>query len=62
MRDGVNPQLQLAPPPARPNAALLIGPFSRVVNLQARTVDKKMKWLRTVKPHGQDCQATTATA
>jgi hypothetical protein len=62
MRDGVNPQVQLAPPPARPNAVFLIEPFSLAVNLQTRAVDKKMQWLRTVKPLEQDCQATTATA
>src|ERR1700733_10971814 len=62
MRDGVNPEVQLAPPPARPNAVFLIKPFSFAVNLQSCAVDKKMQWLRTVKPHGQDCQATTATA
>jgi hypothetical protein len=33
MRGGVNPQLQLASPPARPNAVFLIEPFSHVVNL-----------------------------
>src|SRR5271163_1609378 len=62
MRDGVNPEVQLAPPPARPNAVFLTEPFSLAVNLWARTADKKMKWLRTVKPLEQDCQATTATA
>ena len=62
MRDGVNPKVQLAPPRARPNAVFLIEPFSLAVNLQTCAVDKKMKSLRTVKPHRQDCQATTATA
>src|SRR5271163_4745564 len=62
MRDGVNPEVQLAPSPARPNAVFLIEPFSLAVNLQTRAVDKKMQWLRTVKPLEQDCQATTATA
>src|SRR5271156_6477186 len=62
MRDGVNPEVQLAPPPVRPNAVFLVEPFSLAVNLQTRAVDKKMKWLRTVKPLEQDCQATTATA
>ena len=62
MRDGVNPEVQLAPPSAGPNAAFLIEPFSLAVNLQTRAVDKKMHWLRTVKPPEQDCQATTATA
>src|SRR5277367_3814958 len=61
MRDGVNPKVQLAPPPARPNAVFLIEPFSLAVNLQTSAVDKKMQWLQTVKPHRQDCQATTAT-
>src|SRR5277367_158859 len=62
MRDGVNPEVQLAPPSARPYAVFLIEPFSLAVNLQTRAVDKKMQWLRTVKPLEQDCQATTATA
>jgi hypothetical protein len=62
MCDGVNPQVQLAPPRVRPNAVLLIEPFSLAVNLQTCAVDKKMQWLRTIKPHEQDCQATTATA
>ena len=62
MRDGVNPEVQLAPPSARPNAVFLIEPFSLAVNLQACAVDKKMQWFRTVKPLKQDCQATTATA
>ena len=50
MREGVNPEVQLAPPPARPNAVFLIEPFSLDVNLQACAVVKKMQWLRTVKP------------
>src|SRR5271155_5399363 len=62
MRGGVNPEVQLAPPPARPNAVFLIKPFSLAVNLQACAVDEKMQWLRTVKPLEQYCQATTATA
>ena len=62
MRDGINPEVQLAPPPVRPNAVFLIEPFALAVNLQSRAVDKKMQWLRTVKPLGQDRQATTATA
>src|SRR5271168_2640702 len=62
MPDGVNPQVQLAPPSARPNAVFLIEPFALAVNLQTRAVDKKMQWLRTAKPLAQDCQATTATA
>ena len=62
MRDGVNPQVQLAPPPARPNAAFLVEPFSLAVNLQTCAVDKQMQWLRTVKPLEQSCQATIATA
>jgi hypothetical protein len=40
MRDGVNPEVQLAPPSARPNAVFLIEPFSLAVNLQTRY------WLR----------------
>src|SRR5271156_3112657 len=62
MRGGVNPEVQLAPPPARPNAVFLIKPFSLAVNLQTCAVDKKMQWLRTVKLLEQDCKATTATA
>ena len=62
MGDDVNPEMQPAPPPARPNAAFLIEPFSLAVNLHARAIDKKMQWLRTVKPLEQDCQGTTATA
>ena len=50
MRDGVNPEVQLAPPSARPNAVFLIEPFSLAVNLQTRAVDKKMQWLRMIKP------------
>src|SRR5277367_683483 len=61
MRDGVNPEVQLAPSAARPYAVFLIEPFSLAVNLQTCAVDKKMQWLRTVKPLEQDCQATTAT-
>jgi hypothetical protein len=34
MRDGVIPEVQLAPPPARPNAVFLIEPFAVAVNLQ----------------------------
>ena len=56
MCDGVNPKVQLAPPPARLNAVFVIEPFSRAVNLQTRAVDKTMQWLRTVKPLEQDCQ------
>jgi hypothetical protein len=33
MRNGVNPEVQLAPPPARPNAVSLIRPFSLAVSL-----------------------------
>ena len=62
MRDGVNPEVQLAPPSARPNAVFLIEPFSLAVNLQTCAVDNKMQWLRTVRPLEHDCQATTATA
>jgi hypothetical protein len=40
MRDGVNPEVQLAPPSARPNAVFLIEPFCPAVNLQTRY------WLR----------------
>ena len=54
MRDGVNPEVQLAPPPARPNAVFLVEPFSLALNLQTCAVDKKMQWLRTVKPLAQD--------
>jgi hypothetical protein len=62
MRDGANPEVQLAPSPARPNAVFLIKPFSLAVNLHTCAVDKKMQWLRTIKPLEQDCQSTTATA
>jgi hypothetical protein len=43
-------------------AVFLVEPFSLAVNLHTCAVDKKMQWLRTVKPLEQDCQATTATA
>ena len=56
MRAGVNPEVQFAPSPARANAVFLIEPFSLAANLQTFAVDKKMRWLRTVKPLEQDCQ------
>ena len=62
MHDGVNPEVKLAPSPARPNAVFLIKPFFLAVDLQSCAVDNKMQWLRTIKPLEQDCQATTATA
>ena len=62
MRERIDSKVQLVPPPARPNAVFLIEPFSLALNLQTCTVDKKMQWLRMIKPLEQDCQATTATA
>jgi hypothetical protein len=61
MRDGVNPEVQLAPPPARPNAVFLIKPFSLAVNLQTCAIDKKMQWLRTIEPLEQDRDKAIAT-
>jgi hypothetical protein len=49
MRDGINAEMQLTPPPARPDAVLLAQPFVFAVNLQACAVDKKMQRLRGVK-------------
>ena len=40
MCDGVNAQVQLAPPPARPDAVFLIEPFALAVNLQTSAVDQ----------------------
>ena len=41
----------------------LVGdPFSLAVNLQTCAVEKKIQWLRMVRPLEQDCQATIATA
>jgi hypothetical protein len=62
MRDDINAEMQLSPPPARPDAVLLVQPFAFAVNLQACAVDKKMQRLRGVKPLQQNGQATTASA
>ena len=62
MRVGINAEVQLAPPPARPDAVFLIEPFALAVNLQAGAVDEKMQWFVAVDPFRQDRQAATATA
>src|SRR5580698_7136320 len=62
MRIRVDTKVQLAPPPARTNAVLLIEPFALAVNLQARAVDQKMQWLVTVNSLRQDREIAATAA
>ena len=62
MCGGVDAEVKLAPPTARPDAVLLVVPFTFAVNLQTCAVDKKMQWPCWVAPMQQSGQATTAAA
>jgi hypothetical protein len=42
MRDGVHSEVQLTPPPTRPDAVFLIEPFALAVNLEASASDQQM--------------------
>src|SRR5271166_1412863 len=54
--------MQLSPPAARPQAALLVKPFALAVHLQAGAIDEKMERLIASGPFGQDGHAAAATA
>src|ERR1700739_2008317 len=62
MRVGINPEVQLAPPPTRPDTVFLVEPFALAINLEAGAVDQKVQWLRTIDSLGQDGQTAAATA
>jgi hypothetical protein len=42
MRAGIDAEVQLPPPSARPDAMFLIQPFALAVNLHTRAVDEEM--------------------
>src|SRR5690349_86685 len=59
MRVSINPEMQLAPAAARPDAVFLIQPFALAVDLETGAVDEKMQWLIAVDPLWQDRQTPT---
>jgi hypothetical protein len=54
--------MQLSPPAARPQAALLVKPFALTIHLQTSAIDEKMERLIASDPFGQDGHAAAATA
>ena len=62
MRAGINAEVQLPPPAARPDAMFLIKPFALAVNLEARAVDEKMQRFITTDPAWQDRQPAAPAA
>src|SRR5689334_22558214 len=57
---GIDAEMQLTPPAARPETTLLIQPFALAVDLQAGAVDKKVQRLVAIDPFRQDRQAAAA--
>ena len=58
MRIGIDTQMQLAPPPTRPDAVFLIEPFALAVNLQTSAVNQQMQWLCAMNSLRQDREST----
>ena len=62
MRGGIDPEVKLAPPSARPDTVFLIEPFAFSVYLEASAVDQEMQWLSAVNVLRQYRQAAASSA
>src|ERR1700722_15081484 len=62
MRVGINPEVQLAPSPTRPDTVFLVEPFALAINLEAGAVDQKVQWPCPIDSLWQDGQPAAATA
>ena len=58
----VDGQVELSPPPVRPDAVLLVEPFALAVNLDAGAVDQDMQRLVVNDQLWQDSQTAASTA